>query len=128
MTRPREISLASRPVLSHAADAVEAAGLLFVAGVLPVDVAGEIVGQGDVGRQARRVLSDLGAILAAGGCSFDHVVHVNAYLTDVGEQSLLDDALREAFGSTRPAGTLVEVTGLAVPGARVELDAIAVVP
>jgi enamine deaminase RidA (YjgF/YER057c/UK114 family) len=115
-------------VLSHAADAVAAGGLLFVAGVLPVDAGGALVGAGDVAEQARHVLTDLGAILAAGGCTYQDVVTVNTYLTDIAERPFLDGPWEAAFGSARPAGTLLEVGGLAVPGARVELDAIAVLP
>lgn len=128
MSGRQEISLPTRPVLSHAADAVAAGELLFVAGVLPVDAGGALVGAGDVAEQARRVLADLGAILAAGGCTYEDVVTVNAYLTDIAERAFLDGPWEAAFGIAKPAGTLVEVGGLAVPGARVELDAIAVVP
>jgi enamine deaminase RidA (YjgF/YER057c/UK114 family) len=101
---------------------------VFVAGVLPVDAGGALVGGDDVAEQARHVLSDLGRILAAGGCSYRDVVSLNAYLTDVAERPLLDAPLQSAFGSARPAATLVAVRGLAVPGARVEVDAVAVVP
>lgn len=128
MSGREEISLPARPVLSHAADAVKAGGLLFVAGVLPVDAGGALVGGDDVAEQARHVLADLGAILAAGGCSYGDVVTVNAYLTDVADRPLLDEQLRTAFGRARPAATLVGVRGLAIPGAKVELDAIAIVP
>jgi 2-iminobutanoate/2-iminopropanoate deaminase len=123
-----EISLLTRPVLSHAADAVRAGGLLFVAGVLPVDGGGMLVGGADVAEQARHVLAELGGILAAGGCSYGDVVAVSAYLTDVGDRPQLDGPLRSAFGSARPAATVVEVRRLAVPDARVEIDAVAVVP
>jgi len=123
-----EIHLPARPVLSHSADAVRAGGLLFVAGVLPVDADGALVGGEDAAAQARHVLAEIGAILAAGGCGFSHVAKVNVYVTDVADASRLEPLHREAFRDARAAATLVEVTGLAVPGARVEIDAVAVVP
>jgi enamine deaminase RidA (YjgF/YER057c/UK114 family) len=123
-----EISLPTRPVLSHAADAVRANGLLFVAGVLPVDPDGALVGEGDVVAQARHVFADLGEILAAGGCSGSDVAAVNVYLTAIEERPRIEEQVRQAFGGARPAGTLVEVRGLAIPGARIEIDAVAVVP
>ncbi len=128
MSGREEISLPTRPVLSHAADAVRAGGLLFVAGVLPVDAGGVLVGGDDVAEQARHILADLGGILAAGGCSYRDVVAVSAYLTDADDRPRLDGPLRTAFGSVRPAATIVAVRRLAVPEARVEIDAVAVVP
>jgi 2-iminobutanoate/2-iminopropanoate deaminase len=123
-----EISLPTRPVLSHAADAVRANGLLFVAGVLPVDPGGVLVGAGDVVAQARHVFADLGEILAAGGCSGADVAAVNVYLTAMEDRRRVEEQLQQAFGGARPAGTLVEVRGLAIPGAKIEVDAVAVVP
>lgn len=123
-----EIHLPTRPVLSHSSDGVRAAGLLFVAGVLPADAEGNLVGGDDVIAQTRHVLADMGAILAAGGCTFADVAKVSVYLTDVADRPLINPLREEAFGTARPASTLVEVSGLAVPGAKVEIDAIAVVP
>jgi enamine deaminase RidA (YjgF/YER057c/UK114 family) len=122
---PREeIDLASRPVLSHSADAVRAAGHLFVAGILPLDATGDLVGD-DVVEQARHVFADLGAILRAGGCDFGDVAKVTVYLTDVDDRPRINPIRQEVFGDTRPASTLVEISGLAVPGAKIEVDAVA---
>jgi 2-iminobutanoate/2-iminopropanoate deaminase len=127
MSRTYEIQLPSRPVLSHSADAVRTGDLLFVAGVLPVDQAGSLVGEGDVSTQARRVFDDLGEILAAGGCTFGDVARLSVYLTDIRDAPEAGAAQLRVIGETRPAGTLVGVSGLAVPGARIEVDAVAVV-
>jgi 2-iminobutanoate/2-iminopropanoate deaminase len=123
-----EIEVGGRPVLSHAADAVKAAGYLFVAGLLPVDGRGALVGGDDVVAQAEHVLGDLGAVLDAGGCTYADVAKVGVYLTDVTDRAAIDSVRRRAFGPVRPASTLVEVSALAVAGAKVEIDAIAVVP
>jgi 2-iminobutanoate/2-iminopropanoate deaminase len=123
-----EIHLPNRPVLAHSADAVRAGGLLFVAGVLPVDAQGALVGGDDAAAQARHVLAEVGAILDAGGCGFADVAKLTVYLTDLRDRPLLDSVRAEACGAARPAATLVEVSGLAVPGAKVEIDAVAVVP
>jgi 2-iminobutanoate/2-iminopropanoate deaminase len=123
-----EIEVGGRPVLSHAADAVKAAGYLFVAGLLPVDGRGALVGGDDVVAQAEHVLGDLGAVLDAGGCTYADVAKVSVYLTDVTDRAAIDPVRRRAFGPVRPASTLVEVSALAVAGAKVEIAAIAVVP
>jgi 2-iminobutanoate/2-iminopropanoate deaminase len=123
-----EIRVESRPVFAHSADAVRAGGLLFVAGVLPADANGELVGDGDVVAQAERVFADLGAVLEAGGCSFADVAKVSVFLTDVEDRAAINPVRQHVFGNARPASTLVEVSALAVPGAKIEIDAIAVVP
>jgi 2-iminobutanoate/2-iminopropanoate deaminase len=123
-----EIRVPTRPELSHSADGVRAAGLLFVAGLLPVNASGELVGGDDVSAQAEYVFSELAEILAAGGCTFADVAKVNVFLSDIVERPLVNPVRRRAFGEARPASTLVEVSGLAVPGARIEVDAVAVVP
>ncbi|HEY7381332.1 MAG TPA: RidA family protein [Gaiella sp.] len=120
-----EIHLTTRPTLSHSSDAVRARELLFVAGILPVDAGGELVGGDDVVAQAEHVFAELGAILEAGGSSFADVVKVTVYLTDAADRPLVNPVRQRAFGAARPASTLVEVTGLAVPGARIEVDAVA---
>jgi len=128
MTGREEIRVPSRPVLAHSADAVRAASLLFVAGVLPADASGSLVGGGDVVAQAERVFADLGEILLAGGCSFEDVVKVSVYLTDVADRALVNPVRQRVFGPTRPASTLVEVSALAIPGAKIEVDCVALVP
>jgi 2-iminobutanoate/2-iminopropanoate deaminase len=115
--------------ISHYTDAVRAEGpLLFVSGVVPVDGAGRLVGGDDVVAQARQVFSNLGAVLAAGGATFADVVKVTVFLTDVDDRARINVVRQEAFGEARPASTLVEIAGLAIPGARIEVDAVAVVP
>ena len=129
MTRREEIRAAGQAEpISHYTDAVRAEGpLLFVSGVVPVDGAGRLVG-GDVVAQARQVFSNLGAVLAAGGATFADVVKVTVFLTDVDDRARINVVRQEAFGEARPASTLVEIAALAIPGARIEIDAVAVVP
>lgn len=114
--------------ISHYTDAVQAGGLLFVSGVVPVDGTGALVGEGDVVAQARQVFANMGAVLAAGGAGFGDVAKVTVFLTDVDDRPLVNPVRQEAFGAARPASTLVEVSRLAIPGARIEVEAIAVLP
>jgi reactive intermediate/imine deaminase len=113
--------------ISHYAHAVRADGpMLFVSGVVPVDEQGRLVGGDDIVEQARAVFGNLGAVLAAGGATFADVVKVSVFLTDVDDRPLINPVRQEAFGAARPASTLVEVRRLAVPGAKIEVEAIAV--
>ena len=115
--------------ISHYTDAVRAEGpLLFVSGVVPVDGAGRLVGGDDVVAQARQVFSNLGSVLAAGGATLADVVKVTVFLTDVDDRARINVVRQEAFGEARPASTLVEIAALAIEGARIEVEAVAVVP
>jgi 2-iminobutanoate/2-iminopropanoate deaminase len=111
--------------LSHYTDAVAAGDTLYLSGILPVDAAGEIVGGDDVVAQARQVFAIMRQVLAAAGARPADVVKVTVYLLDVDDRPLINPVRQEFFGSARPASTLVEVSRLAVPGARLEVEAVA---
>jgi 2-iminobutanoate/2-iminopropanoate deaminase len=114
--------------ISHYTDAVQGGGLLFVSGCIPVDERGDLVGGDDVEAQARQVFLNVGRVLAAAGVGFDDVLKVTVYLVDVDDRARINPVRKEVFGDTRPASTLIEVSRLAVPGARLEIDAVAVAP
>ncbi len=128
MSEREEIRVAglAEPI-SHFTDAVRAGNLLFVSGFVPVDGEGKLVGGDDVVAQVRQVFANLGAVLAAAGATFADVVKVTVYLTDIADRARINPVRQEAFGDTRPASTLVEVSALVVPGAKVEIDAVALV-
>jgi 2-iminobutanoate/2-iminopropanoate deaminase len=111
--------------ISHYTDAVRAGELVFVSGCVPVDADGRLVGGGDVVAQARQALANVEAVLTAAGAAFADVVKVTVYLTDVDDRPKIDPVRREFFGSARPASTLVEVSRLAIPGAKIEIEAVA---
>ena len=117
----------SEPI-SHYTDAVRAGDLLFVSGIVAVDVAGKLVGGDDVVAQARQVFENMREVLAAAGCGFEDVVKVTIFLTDVDDRPKINRVRQKVFGEARPASTLVEVPRLAVPGARIEVEAVALVP
>jgi 2-iminobutanoate/2-iminopropanoate deaminase len=105
---------------------VRAGDLLFLSGCVPVDGDGKLV-DGDVVAQTRQVFANLGAVLAAAGAAFGDIVKVTVFLTDVDDRAAVNTVRREVFGDARPASTLVEVSRLAIPGARIEVEAVAVV-
>ena len=111
--------------IGHYTDAVRAGDLLFVSGFVPVDGDGRLVGGDDVVAQTRQVFANLAAVLAAAGATFADVVKVTVYLTDIEDRARINPVRQDIFGDTRPASTLVEVSALATPGAKVEIDAVA---
>ena len=125
MTR-REVTVEGLAApLSHYADAVVAGDTLYISGIVPVDAAGAVVGGDDVVAQARQVFAIMQRVLAAAGARPADVVKVTVYLLDVDDRPLINPVRQQFFGSARPASTLVEVSRLAVPGARLEIEAIA---
>ncbi len=113
--------------ISHYTDAVVAGDLLFVSGLIGVDASGALVGGDDVAAQARQVFENMRLVLAEAGCRFEDVVKVTVYLTDVDDRPKINPVRQEMFGDARPASTLVEVSRLAVPGAKVEIEAVALI-
>jgi 2-iminobutanoate/2-iminopropanoate deaminase len=114
--------------ISHYADAVRAGELLFVSGVVPVDGEGKLVGGDDVVAQAEKVFENIRAVLAAAGASPKDIVKVTVFVTDIGDRPKINPVRQRFFGETRPASTLVEVSKLAIPGAKLEVEAVAVLP
>ena len=110
--------------ISHYTDAVRFGNTLFVSGMGPLAEDGSLVGGGDVAEQARQVLRNLGAVLRAAGASPADVLKVTVYLLDVNDRSKINPVRKEFFGSARPASTLIGVRELAIPGMKVEIEAV----
>ena len=114
--------------ISHYTDAVRAGDLLFVSGIVPVDPQGNLVGGDDVVAQTRKVFEIMGVVLASVGATFRDVVKVTVYLTDVDDRTRINPVRQEVFGDARPASTLIEISRLAIPGAKIEIEAVAQLP
>jgi 2-iminobutanoate/2-iminopropanoate deaminase len=113
--------------ISHYTDAVRAGDLLFVSGLVAVDGEGRLIGGEDVMAQTRQVFENLRRILDAAGCGFADVVKVTIFLTDIADRPIINPVRQEVFGEARPASTLVEVSRLVVEGAKIEVEAVALV-
>lgn len=124
MRREIRVDALNEPI-SHYTDAVRFNDLLFVSGCAPLDAAGRLVGGDDVAAQARQVLTNLRAILKAAGADFSDVLKVTVFLTDIDDRARINPLRQEFFGAARPASTLIGVKALAVPGMKVEIEAVA---
>jgi 2-iminobutanoate/2-iminopropanoate deaminase len=104
--------------------AVESDGLVFCSGQVGIDpLSGKIV-EGSIQDETRRAMQNLSAVLAAAGSSFEGVVKVTAYLTDMADFPEFNGAYAEFFTSDPPARATVGVAALPL-GARVEVECIA---
>jgi enamine deaminase RidA (YjgF/YER057c/UK114 family) len=108
---------------------VSASGrLVIVSGQLPLDADGALVGPSDPLAQARQVFSNLGRALQAAGAAPADVVRFGFFLVDLADLAAVRTARDEFLAAgPPPASTLVQVAGLVAPGARVEIDALAVI-
>ena len=101
--------------------------LLFVAGQVPVDEHGTVVGEGDFEVQTRQTFENMGRVLAQAGMTFDNVVQVGVFMTDI-SQLRTYARVRDEFVNTAapPASTALGVVAFTLPGMLVEVNAIAV--
>lgn len=107
--------------------AVRAGQIIAVSGSVAVGDDGELVGRGDVYRQAKRCIEVLANALQQAGSGLEDVVRTRMFVTDISQWESVAKAHQEAFGATPPATTMVEVSGLIDPDMLVEIEADAVV-
>jgi 2-iminobutanoate/2-iminopropanoate deaminase len=106
------------------AQAVGMGDLLFCSGQIALDPAtGDLKG-GTAADQTSQVMTNLAAVLAAGGSGLDSVLRTTVYLKDMADFAAMNEVYAQAFGAHRPARSTVAVAALP-RGALVEIDVIA---
>ena len=111
--------------LGHYRQAVRAGGFIHVSGQLPI-TPGTTPGNQSAPfeAQARLVIQNFLAIVAAGGAKTQDVVKVTAYIVGSANWPAFNKAFTEAFGDHKPARTTVGVAQLP-RGSKVEIDLVA---
>ncbi|MYW66833.1 RidA family protein [Streptomyces sp. SID8379] len=100
-----------------------------VSGQLALDEKGQLVGAGDPLAQARQVFENLRRCLAAAGATFEDVVKMTYFVTDVADMPSVRRARDEFLDPARlPAASAVQVAGLMGPEFLLEVEAWAVLP
>lgn len=102
--------------------------LLFLAGQIAVDDDGELVGEGDIGAQTRRIFEIIGALLKAYGAGFEDIVNIRTFMTDLSQLPGYGAVRRELLAGHQPTSTTVEVSRLFRPGALLEIEVTAAAP
>lgn len=114
--------------ISHYTDAVRFGDLLFISGLTAHDAQGNLVGGDDAAAQTRKILENIGMVLQHVGAGFEDVLKVTVYLADINDRPRINPVRQEFFGKNKPASTLVEVSRLALPGMKVEIEAVVGLP
>lgn len=111
--------------LSHYVDAVCWGNQLYVSGCVAIGPDGGVIAPGDVA--ARESCTNMSAPRCVRPAPVSRL-KVVVYLTDVNDHRAVNEVRKEFFGDARPASTLVEISGLVLPGLLVEMEAVAGIP
>jgi 2-iminobutanoate/2-iminopropanoate deaminase len=99
--------------------------LVFISGLLPWDDSGKLVAT-DLPSQTRYIFDWMDRLMKEAGGSLKKVVRISAYMTSVEEYSAYSKIRGEYFAGNLPASTVIQVVGLVLDGALIEIDAVAV--
>lgn len=108
----------------HYSHAAIGAGLVFVAGQLPIAPDGRKLGDQPFETQARQVLANLQAALEGAGSGREQLLQVRVYLTDIAHWPAFNALYAQWLGSHRPARAVVPVPALHF-GLLLEVEAVA---
>jgi 2-iminobutanoate/2-iminopropanoate deaminase len=111
---------------SHVVTVSGTGKLIFIAGQLGRDAAGNIVPGGMRG-QLEQLFQNLDKCLKAAGATWADVIKTNTFVTDYAAFSECRDIRMRYFGVAVPTSTTIQISGLAQPGAMVEIELIAAV-
>src|SRR5258708_33688809 len=123
-------ALSKPPTYSHVVEITGPGKIIYIAGQLGLGVDGRLVGEsGDFRAQAKQTFENLKGALAAVGATFDQVVKLNSYLTDITHLAILRE-VRDEFINTKapPASTTLQISRLAHERALIEIEAVAALP
>jgi len=98
---------------------------IYLSGMLALEADGTLVAPSDVYAQTVKVFSNIREAIESEGGSIKDLVKMTTFLTDMSEYGDFKRARTEIFGTTPPASTAVVSPALAVPGAVVEIEAVA---
>ena len=101
------------------------ADLLFLTGQVAQDSDGKVVAPYDMAEQTRFIFGQIGKILNAAEMTFDDVVKATIFVVDMSKSSCVSSVRDEFFKNSKPASSMVGVTGLVKPECVVEIEVIA---
>ncbi|HTY54957.1 MAG TPA: RidA family protein [Candidatus Binataceae bacterium] len=107
--------------------AVRIGDLVVVSGTTATNESGAVVAVNQMYSQARQTIANIGAALTRAGASLSDVIRTRVFVTDITRFREIARAHSEAFGSSPPASTMVEVRRLIHPDMLIEIEADAII-
>ena len=121
----QQINTAAAPAaIGPYSQAIEANGIVFVSGQLPIDPATGAFAEGGIKELTRQSLTNMKAILAEAGLTMDNVVKTTVFLADMADFTEMNEVYASFFEGVCPARSAVAVKTLPKE-ARVEIECIA---
>ena len=122
----KQINTAAAPAaIGPYSQAIEANGIVFISGQLPIDPTTGTFAEGGIKELTRQSLTNMKAILAEAGLSMDNVVKTTVFLADMADFAEMNEVYASFFEGVCPARSAVAVKTLPKE-ARVEIECIAV--
>lgn len=100
-------------------------GVAYVAGMTARSATGDGVDGADAYEQTKVILTKIKSLVETAGGGMADVVKVVIYVTDIQDREGVWKARREFFTGNFPVSTLIEISKLADPRMRVEIEAVA---
>ena len=104
--------------------AVEAGGLIFISGQLPIDPATGAMAAAEIKAQTEAVIKNLEGILASEGLTLANVLKTTVFMADLGQFAQMNEVYGKFFSANPPARATIEVKALP-KAALVEIEAVA---
>jgi 2-iminobutanoate/2-iminopropanoate deaminase len=103
--------------------------MLLIAGQVPLDKQGNLVGKDDFTKQTEQVFTNIKNIIEEAGGNINHLAKITIFIRDVNKIQVVRD-VRDKFinTTTPPASTLVEVSKLYRDDVMIEIEATAIIP
>jgi 2-iminobutanoate/2-iminopropanoate deaminase len=129
MSKTRTVQTAHAPAaIGPYSQAIVAGGFVFCSGQIAIDPQTNTINTAlSISAQTQRVMDNLAAVLSAAGTSLDHVVRTTIFLADMADFAAVNEVYAKYFNTKPPARATVAVKDLP-KGAKVEIDAIAILP
>jgi 2-iminobutanoate/2-iminopropanoate deaminase len=125
MKKPIHPADSAKPLAPYT-PAIQAGGMVFLSGQIALDEHGELH-IGDIATETRKVMENVGKLLAAAGIAYDDLVKVTIFLSDMAHYGTVNEVYGSYFTDVPPAREAVAVKGLP-RGVNVEISGIALKP
>ena len=100
--------------------------ILHMAGQVPLDREGKLVGKGDIKAQAEQVYVNLKGVVEAAGGTLANIAKITTFTTNRAYRAAISEVRAKYFPTDPPASTFLVITSLAEPDFLLEIEAIAV--